>query len=89
VRDNLPPDRRRDPPRLRVWKRVKSLLGSRAGQSALVGACTACERFFPWTPVLWRLYRLAIAGAIYAGFQEGLSRERLSTAAPGAKLPTA
>lgn len=89
VRENLPPDRRRDPPRLRVWKRVKSLLGSRAGQSALAGACAACERLFPWPPVLWRLYRLAIAGAIYAGFQEGLSRERPSTAAPAEKLPTA
>ncbi|HWS87113.1 MAG TPA: glycosyltransferase [Pyrinomonadaceae bacterium] len=89
VRENLPPDRRRDPARLRVWKRVKSVLGSRAGQAALVGACGAFERFLPWSPVLWRLYRLAIAGAIYAGFQEGLSRERErgSDAAPGEKLP--
>lgn len=74
VRENLPPDWRRDPATLFLWKHVKGLLGSRAAQSALVGACAACERLLPWPPVLWRLYRMALSGAIYRGFQEGLSK---------------
>jgi GT2 family glycosyltransferase len=74
VRENLPPDWGRDPAALVVWKNVKRLLGTRAAQAALAGTCAACERLLPWPPVLWRLYRMALAGAIYRGFQEGLSR---------------
>ncbi|MFN2454883.1 MAG: glycosyltransferase family 2 protein [Pyrinomonadaceae bacterium] len=72
ARENLPPDWKRDQPRLVLWKKVKSLLGSSIGQRTLIGACAACERFLPWPSLLWRLYRLALAGAIYRGFQEGL-----------------
>jgi GT2 family glycosyltransferase len=62
-----------DPVRLLLRKRIKQLLGSHLGQETLIGVCTALERLWPWPPMLWRVYRLAIAGAMYSGFQEGLA----------------
>lgn len=72
VLGNLPPNVRRDSARLFVWKHVKGLIGSSLGQSLLIGACGTLERVCPWPPLLWSLYRLTLAGAIYRGFQEGL-----------------
>ncbi|MDT5269282.1 MAG: hypothetical protein QOH49_1468 [Acidobacteriota bacterium] len=80
VRENLPPDVRRDGLKLAAWKRFKGALGSRAGQAAVLGACSVAERALPWTPLLWRLYRMAIAGAIYRGFQDGMKK---GSGAPG------
>jgi hypothetical protein len=34
----------------------------------------------PWTPLLWRLYRLAIAGTIYRGFRDGMKKVSGGTA---------
>lgn len=82
VRENLPPDRKRDPLRLWIWKHVKSILGSPAGQAALIAACSVVERIYPWRPLLWRLYRLAIAGSIYRGFQEGLAMHATNAGQP-------
>jgi glycosyltransferase involved in cell wall biosynthesis len=87
VNENLPPRWKVDPLSLIIWKGVKQILGTRAGQSTLIGVCKACESVCPWPPLLWRFYRLAVAGAIYRGFQEGLapqepivsSRNRLSS----------
>jgi glycosyltransferase involved in cell wall biosynthesis len=75
VNENLPPRWKVDPLSLIIWKGVKQILGTRAGQSTLIGVCKACEIVCPWPPLLWRLYRLAVAGAIYKGFQEGLARQ--------------
>lgn len=72
VRENLPPDWREDDVTLVLWKYAKRVFGSKAGQAALLGICAALERILPWPPLLWRCYRLALAGAIYRGFQEGL-----------------
>ncbi|MBV8857738.1 MAG: glycosyltransferase [Acidobacteria bacterium] len=74
VRENLPPDLKRDGLKLAAWKRVKGLLGSRGGQAAVLGACAVAERALPWRPLLWRLYRMAIAGAIYRGFRDGMKK---------------
>lgn len=75
VRENLPPDFKTDGSKLFVWKNVKRLLGSKTGQSATIGLCEVFEKTLPSPLILWRLYRAAIAGAIYRGFQEGLEIE--------------
>jgi GT2 family glycosyltransferase len=72
VNENSLPSWKKDPVSLIVWKRTKQLLGSRAGQAVLIGASEMLERVWPWPPLLWRLYRLAAAGAMYKGFQEGM-----------------
>jgi hypothetical protein len=54
-------------------KLSKQVLGSRVGQATIIGTCAVLERLWPWPPLLWRCYRLAIAGAMYKGFQEGLA----------------
>jgi GT2 family glycosyltransferase len=76
VKENSPPRWTVDSISLIVWKRTKQILGSRFGQATLLRGCVALERFWPWPPLLWRLYRLALAGAIYQGFQEGLQLVR-------------
>jgi GT2 family glycosyltransferase len=73
LRENLPPAWGRDRPVALLRKVVKHCVGARPAQAALVGACELLERAWPWPPVLWRLYRLAVAGAMYRGFQEGLA----------------
>lgn len=72
VKENSPPSWKSDPVSLVVWKRTKQVLGSRAGQAVLIGVSEMLERVWPWPPLLWRLYRLAAAGAMYKGFQEGM-----------------
>lgn len=74
VKKNTPPDLKKDRLQLFVWKHAKKVLGSDAGQSAIIGLCEISERVLPAPAVLWRLYRLASAGAIFRGFQEGLSQ---------------
>ncbi len=76
VRENLPPDWKRDHWKLIVWKRTKQLLGSPIGQSVLINLSTLVERVGAWSPLLWRVYKLALAGAIYRGVQDGLMMER-------------
>lgn len=76
VRKNLPPVLGKDGLKLFVWKNCKRALGSDFGQSAIIGVCEISEKVLPAPAVLWRLYHLAIAGAIYKGFQEGLDLQR-------------
>ena len=78
VKENSPPRWTVDSISLIVWKRTKQILGSRFGQATLLRGCVTLERFCPWPPLLWRLYRLALAGAIYRGFQEGLQKSDCS-----------
>lgn len=73
VRGNLPPNLRDDGIKLFVWKNVKRLLATKLGQEAAIKSCEVAEKVLPAPAVLWRLYRIAIAGAIYRGFQEGLA----------------
>lgn len=72
VKENLPPNWKQDRPFLFTWKHMKSILGSSCGQYCLIRACELLERFLPWRALVWRMYRMAIAGAIWKGFQEGL-----------------
>lgn len=76
VRKNLPPVLKKDGLKLFAWKNFKKALSSDAGQSAIINVCEISEKILPAPAVLWRLYHLAIAGAIYRGFQEGLSLQR-------------
>lgn len=73
---NLPPVWRRDDVGIMLRKLAKQWVGGRVGQAALIGACTLLEQAWPWPPVLWRAYRLALAGAIYRGFQEGIAMHK-------------
>jgi GT2 family glycosyltransferase len=72
VRRNLPPDLKSDGLRLFLWKYFKAFLGSKTGQPLIIGICELFEKISPKPFPLWRLYKLAIAGATYKGFQEGL-----------------
>ncbi len=76
VKKNLPPELKRDGLKLFAWKNVKRILGGDLGQSAVINLCEISERVLPDSAVSRRLYRLAVAGAIYRGFQEGLEREQ-------------
>jgi GT2 family glycosyltransferase len=83
VTENNRPSWKTDPLRLLLRKRIKQLLGSHFGQETLIGVCMALERLWPWPPMLWRIYRLAIAGAMYSGFQEGLALGNANGKQPG------
>ena len=72
VRQNLPPDWRRDNPVLLAKKLIKNSLAARKWQGILSGVCVLLERTWPWPPLLYRLYRVRLSVAIYQGFQEGL-----------------
>lgn len=72
VRQNLPPDWKRDNPALFAKKLIKQALAAKNRQAILSGVCAFLERNWPWTPLLHRLYKLMLAVAIYQGFQEGL-----------------
>jgi len=76
VAENLPPAWGKDAPRVIFRKITKGIVGSKPAQLALAATCGLLELTWPWRPVLWRLYRLAIAGAMYKGFQEGLAIDR-------------
>lgn len=73
VIENSPPSWKNDSISLFGWKCAKQILGTRAVQSLLFSSCAVIERMAPVPRLLWPLYRLAIAGAIYRGFQEGLT----------------
>lgn len=72
VRQNLPPDWRRDNLALLAKKLIKKVLATRTWQEVLSGVRAFLERTWPWPPLLHRLYRVMLAVAIYQGFQEGL-----------------
>lgn len=86
VRKNTPPDWKNDGIKLFAWKHLKKMLGTDFGQSAMIGLCEVSEKSMPNSPILRRLYRLAAAGAIYRGFQEGL---QFSASAPPAAAAAA
>jgi hypothetical protein len=72
VKENLPPSLKYDGVRLFAWKNMKRIFGSKLGQGALIGTAQFLERILPKPAILWKFYRMAIAGAIYKGFNEGL-----------------
>jgi GT2 family glycosyltransferase len=69
---NLPVQWGTDSPRVLCGKLVKQFVALSPVQWLLFGTCDVLERWCPWKPLLWRLYRLLLAGAIYKGFREGL-----------------
>jgi hypothetical protein len=77
VKSNLPPEVKKDGVKGYLWKKAKSALGTDTGQALIVGTCEAVEKVAPAARILWPLYRLALAGAIYRGFQEGLARAKV------------
>ena len=72
VRQNRSPDWRRDGPVLLAKKLIKTVLATGAWQKVLFGMCGLLERLLPWPPLLYRLYRMMLAVAIYQGFREGI-----------------
>lgn len=72
VRANLPIRWGQDRPGLLFRKLLKKFVALSPVRWTLFGACDVLEHLCPWPPVLWRLYRLLLSGAIYRGFQEGL-----------------
>lgn len=72
VLENLPPHIRKDGIRLFMWKITKGILGSSTGSRVILFMCKVAEKILPSPFILWRLYKLAIAGAIYKGFNEGI-----------------
>jgi glycosyltransferase involved in cell wall biosynthesis len=72
VRECLPPSLKMDGFKLFCWKKVKGALATNTGQKIIFACCSFLERSLPVKLILWRLYRLAIAGAIYRGFNEGI-----------------
>lgn len=71
VRENLPVNWREDSVKLIVRKHLKQLLGGDTSQNLLVRLCMLIEQSSIPRPVLWRLYKLTLAGAINRGFHEG------------------
>ena len=74
TRKNTAPDLRQDGIGLFAGKLVKSAVGSNVGQAVMIGLCEVVEKLAPDSRLLWKLYHAAIAGAIYRGYQEGISR---------------
>jgi len=85
VHKNLPTRWQQDCPSLLLQKMVKRLVGRHMVQSALFRVCSVIEQIWPYPPLLWRVYRLLLAAAIYKGFQEGLSIHQLRV--DGTQLP--
>ena len=79
VKENLPPSLKKDGVRLYLWKKMKGIFGSRVGQSVLIGSSAVLEKVFPRPGLLWKIYRMAIAGSIYKGFNEGLAFFKVDT----------
>lgn len=78
VYENYPPRWGTDGARLLAHKMSKRVAGTPPVRALLFGTCSVLERVWPWPPVLWRLYRVLLSGAIYKGFQEGLATNKIS-----------
>lgn len=71
VKENLPSDWEKDSVGQLFRKQVKHLLGKDFSQKTLLHFCALLERSHAPRPLLWRFYKLALAGAINRGFREG------------------
>jgi GT2 family glycosyltransferase len=78
VKGNRPPRWGVDSAGLIAHKMMKRVVGTPPVRAILFGACSVLERVWPWPPVLWRLYRVLLSGAIYKGFQEGLATNKIN-----------
>ena len=67
--------------KLTVSKIGKVFAGSSFGQALLIGTSEMLEDLIPDSRPLWALYRMAIAGAIFKGYGEGLAMIAESAAA--------
>lgn len=71
VKENLPADWRKDSAKLLFRKQVKRFLGKDVSQKTLLSFCALLEHSHAPRRLLWRFYKLALAGAINRGFREG------------------
>ena len=71
---NRPPVWSKDHVSGTIRKGLKRIAGARASQATLLAAAEWLERLRAPAPILWPLYRAAIAGSMYGGYQEGLRR---------------
>lgn len=75
VKENLPPNWKEDNSILLIRKCIKVVAGTELGQKTLIGVASFLEQYFPKKQILWRTYQLALSGAIYKGFQEGMAEQ--------------
>jgi glycosyltransferase involved in cell wall biosynthesis len=76
VEENLPADWQKDSLAIFLRKNIKQMLGRQSAQRVLINTCSLLEKSFPYRPLLWRLYKATLAGAMNHGFQQG--REKFS-----------
>ncbi len=69
--ESLPADWRKDSFKLLFRKQAKLFLGNAVSQSVLLNACNFLEKSSYMRPLLWRFYKLRLAGAINEGAIEG------------------
>lgn len=79
VKENLPLDWKEDSYLLILRKTAKKGLGSLPVQTVLLKFSNLIEKIFPFEPVLWRLYKLTLAGAIHRGFEVGRMKSNKSS----------
>lgn len=71
VKENSSPQIGKDGPTLYARKMIKKLLATTLFQEITIRTARLLERMMPDSRMLYTTYRLAIAGAIFKGFQEG------------------
>ena len=71
VKENLPVDWKNDSPKSLFRKKAKQFLGNTLMQDILLKLCNSLEKVNAPSFILWRLYKLTLAGAINSGFQKG------------------
>ena len=71
VKENLPLDWRQDSFNLLYRKKVKRILSRQISQRVLLRTSGLLEKIPALRPILWRVYKLSLAGAIHRGFHEG------------------
>lgn len=72
ITGNRPPNWSRDRPAVTAKKLLKGFVGTAGCQSVLFAVIDRLERADAPPALVWPLYRAAIAGSMYAGYQEGL-----------------
>lgn len=71
VRENLPINWHNDSVKSKARKVAKQILGTELVQAVLLQSCSVLEKIPSLQPLLWRIYKLTLAGAINRGFREG------------------
>jgi len=85
---NRPPRWGHDRPGLVARKLFKALAGGATSLRILFGSAECLERLRAPAPVLWPIYKTAIAGTMYAGYREGLRAQQPGDVPARSQTPT-